>query len=452
MKNATRCLSICLVLAAAAGPGLSGPVAAGADGDGVDLSVLTSKGFNPRKQTPQQLVGLMKKWLALGAPKPAPPERLKAIYGRLNDESFEVREAASAELEALGPANLDAVVALVAKEKYPETEVRAKFVIAAWRRETASAAVRVRNVVATWKALPAKEQLRTARALVARIQRMPEVMTVPSPSRGRQGFGWQGIGPQAASRMLHIRLRDMLLRQIIDQLNSHGTPEAKAILKGFLAASNRAMVLRTMRLRGSPDVDVDVAADLIRLAEGKDKAIALEALSKLSNWHGTGKHRGEITAMVKRLYAHEDAEIALQAAIISCYSGDGSGFPMLLEATKSPDKAIAMKAIGQLVDCRFSGRGRQVVPLLLPHLKTDDLNLLSRTIETLGNYRSAARDVIPFLYHKDKRIVWRTILALNSMEAPEAVPALKKLQQESTDKVALDYVKEALRRLEHKRK
>jgi hypothetical protein len=123
---------------------------------------------------------------------------------------------------------------------------------------------------------------------------------------------------------------------------------------------------------------------------------------------------------------------------------------MLLEATKSPNITIAVKAIGQLVDCRYRGRAKQVVPLLIPHLKTDDLKLLNRTIETLGSYRGTAEHIVPFLQHRDKHIVWRTILALNSMDATEAIKPLEDLRRTSTNETTQRYIDEALPRLKNK--
>lgn len=182
---------------------------------------------------------------------------------------------------------------------------------------------------------------------------------------------------------------------------------------------------------------------LVSIAGGSDSELAECALSSMSNY----SYNAEIDAELKKLMTHRDPERALHAAIITCYSGDWSGFPLLLEGTKSPNRAIAMKAIGQLVDSRYQGRANQVVPLLLPHLATKDMALLERTIETLGNYRIAATHVLPFLKHENKNILLRTILALNSMGASEAITPLIDLKNTTTDETTLKLLDDTMRRL-----
>lgn len=49
---------------------------------------------------------------------------------------------------------------------------------------------------------------------------------------------------------------------------------------------------------------------------------------------------------------------------------------------------------------------------------------------------------------KDKQIVWRTILALNSMEATEGIVPLRNLRATTADETTLRYIDDALRRLE----
>ncbi len=397
----------------------------------------------PDHCTAAQRQSLLAQWWKEEQKTTASPESVERLYNRLGNESYVVRQAASSELALLGPANFEALQHLCEKDDDPETTVRAKHIIAQWQDHLDKKPVRVRNIFRVWKACSHEQQLKYAQQLVSAIQKLPPQVPIQD-RRVPSGWGLENLIPQQPT----MRLHDELLPGIVTQLKSHKSSKATVMLRSFLRESNALLVLRTMQVIGSPHEDPGAAPDLIRLAEGKNKAIALRALSHLSNWHGTREHRDEITTMLKRLYDSKDEEIALQAGIISCYSGDWSGFPMLLEATKSSDKTITMKAIGQLVDCRYRGRAKQVVPMLIPHLKTDDLKLLNRTIETLGSYRGTAEHILPFLQHRDKHIVWRTILALNSMEATEAIKPLEDLRRTATDETTLRCLGEAVRRLE----
>jgi HEAT repeat protein len=236
-----------------------------------------------------------------------------------------------------------------------------------------------------------------------------------------------------------------LFHKLVNELKSHKTPEANLMLRSFLREDSTVLVLHTITLIGYPDKDFDFAPDLIRLAEGKDKAVALRALSNLSDWYSNREHVAEITSMIKRLYASKDAEVILQAAILSCrYSSDWSGFPMLLEATKKPDKKIALKAIEQLRNSQYRSYAKEVVPLLIPHLQTKDLNLLEYTIRTFGNYNGSAKHILPLLQHKENYIVNSTIIALNLMDAIEAIAPLEDLLQKTTDDTTRDCINAVL--------
>lgn len=408
----------------------------------IALSDLDNPDWMPDQCTAAQRESLLTQWEKTEQAIETSPEDVAILYNRLGDQSYDVRQAASDELALLGAENLEALQRLSEEDDDLERTVRAKRIITQWREDRDKKSIRVRNFFRVWKASSHEQQLKYAKQLVTAIQKLPAQVCISEQPRA---FGRRFGSPMPQQPT--IRLHDELLPEIVTQLKSHKSPEAKRLLRSFLCENNTVLVLRTMQLIGSPHEDPDAAPELIRLAEGKNKTVALRALSHLSNWHGAREHRGEITAMLKRLYASKDEEVALQAAIISCYSGDWSGFPMLLEATKSPDKKIAMKAIGQLVDSRYSGRAKKVVPLLIPHLQTDDLNLLNRTIETLGNYKGTAKHILPFLQHEDTDIVWRTILALNSMEATEAIAPLEDLMSATTDDTTLGYMNEALSRL-----
>ena len=417
---------------------------AGAEDAGkAELRLLDGREFHPSSLSVQQRRDLMAAWARSTQTRPATREQLRKVCARLGDDSHAVREAATAELLAFGPEHLDTVAAIAAAQDDAEVRDRADWVIAQWKLQLGRRPIRLQNACALWGSLPNEESLRYTRLLVKRIRRLPEFVTLPPDDRqGRRGpYGDGGLLGEPKRR-----IRDRLLREIAAMLASFRSPKARVILRSFLHEGSQALTLRIIQLIGSPSTDPDVADDLLRLAEGPDKAVAIRALSHLSNWHGRSRARDRITPVLKRLYNHADPDVALQAAIISCYSGDGSGFSRLLEATASPSRQIAMKAIGQLGDCRFSGRAAQVIPRLLPHLKTDDVQVLDRTIETLGNYPGAVKHVIPFLEHEDKQIVRRAILALNSMGAGavEAVPALKRLRAEGTDDATLGLVRQAL--------
>ena len=408
----------------------------------VGLGGLDNPDWTPDHYTAAQREALLTQWRETEHRTETSPEDVARLYNRLGDKSYDVRQAVSSELTSLGAANIEALQRLSGADDDPDRTIRAKQIIAQWRKDEAKESIRLRNIFRAWRASSHKQQLEYAKLLVAEIQKLPVEVSFPDP---RSDSGEPSLG---VPRQRTIRLHDELLPELVTQLKTHKTPEANLMLRSFLRESNTVLVLRTIQLIGSPHEDPDVAPELIRLAEGKNKAVALRALSHLSNWHGTGEYRGEITAMLKRLYGNKDEDVALQAAIISCYSGDWSGFPMLLVATRNPDKVIAVKAIGQLSDSRYRGLAEQVVPLLIPHLETDDLELLSQTIETLGNYPGTAKCILPFLEHKDRHIVWRTILALNSMEATEAIVPLRNLRAATADETTLRYVDEALHRLE----
>jgi len=243
-------------------------------------------------------------------------------------------------------------------------------------------------------------------------------------------------------------VRTPLLERIVRHLASHKSVAARAVLKGFLDEPDRMLVVRTIQVIGSPNAKVDVAADLIRLAEGKDKFIAMAALVHLPNWAGSDKHRAKIAAALERLHHHPDAEVALQAAIISGSFGDSElAFPHVLKAAKSPNHTVAMKAIVHLGTPRYQGRGREVIPVLVGRLKTKHGPLLEQVIRILGQFPGCAKHVMPFLDHRNRYVVRRAIIAVHSRGAREAIPALEKLVATSTDRIAILYAKDALKSL-----
>jgi hypothetical protein len=117
--------------------------------------------------------------------------------------------------------------------------------------------------------------------------------------------------------------------------------------------------------------------------------------------------------------ADMDRDLALEAAIVTCYVSDSSGFPVLLRCAGGEDPALRLKAIAQLGDPRFRRYSARVLPLLLEELKTPTTDEhLERTIEVLGSYPSA--DVLatikPFLKHRNAQVSGRARLVIDVME------------------------------------
>ena len=373
------------------------------------------------------------------SPVPVEAAVARKQYVALGDAAYAKRAAASQALLMLGPGTVEWLRLWVKTESDPERRERANEIVARWSVTPLKRAARVHDLVEVWKELPAACQIKFADKLVDVIATLPAETRLPVPANELDGWGRMGREPAYS-----VVWRDSLFSEVGRGLR-YQIPAANQVLAGFLDKPYPPLVVEAIGSVGGPDMKgVDVAPQLMRLAAGADKRVALEALSGLSNWSANTPHRKEITATLKKLYDHADPEIALQAAIISCYSGDESGFPRVLAATKSERRDLRLKAVRQLVDNRFYRHAAEVVPVLVAQLTTKDEELLERAIESLGSYPSAAKDVLPFLQHPSRGIVMRTILVLGLMKAKEAVPELERLRTTTTDQGQLDYIQQSL--------
>lgn len=148
---------------------------------------------------------------------------------------------------------------------------------------------------------------------------------------------------------------------------------------------------------------------LIKIADGTDKKLASKALSCLGNYD----RDATIIAFLRRKMTDSDQELALHAAITTCYSGDWSGFPMLLRYVSHESPKLREQAIAQLGDPRFRRYQDQVVPLILKRLSAEkDASLIERSIETLGSYPSkeTLTAIAPFQKHENKQVRLRAAL------------------------------------------
>jgi len=149
---------------------------------------------------------------------------------------------------------------------------------------------------------------------------------------------------------------------------------------------------------------------LFKIADSANKELASEALSRLSDYRANAK----ITQFLQRKMTDSDADLGLKAAIISCYSGDWSGLPVIFRCVSSDDPKLRLKAISQLGDPRFRAHATKIVPLLLAEIKTplSDAHL-ERAVDALGSYRGQElKDALtPLLQHQNERVRARQALS-----------------------------------------
>ncbi len=128
---------------------------------------------------------------------------------------------------------------------------------------------------------------------------------------------------------------------------------------------------------------------LIKIADGPDKEVAFKALSKLSYFdekHGFERNE-ELVAFLNRKMRDPDPHLSLHAADISCYSGDWSGFDVILERLDHSDPKVRYLAAESLGDPRFSKHSEKIRPLLEKRLRTEkEPNVLRRVDETIRIY------------------------------------------------------------------
>src|SRR5262249_57429043 len=126
-----------------------------------------------------------------------------------------------------------------------------------------------------------------------------------------------------------------------------------------------------------------------------------------------------ITQYLRRKMTGDDPGLALEAAIVSCYSGDASGGALVVRCMKSDDPELRLKAIAQVVDAdHFRPHHAAIVRALLDELKepTSDAHL-ERAIESLGAYPSdeVLEAVTPFLKHKNPQVAQRAQMSVSEI-------------------------------------
>ena len=89
---------------------------------------------------------------------------------------------------------------------------------------------------------------------------------------------------------------------------------------------------RPLRNVGDEETPENLRA-LIKIADGSDVEVACEAFSHLSDYSPTP----ELNEFLARKMKDPNPKIALKAAIITCYSGDWSGFEMLVKHISHDD-------------------------------------------------------------------------------------------------------------------
>lgn len=206
------------------------------------------------------------------------------------------------------------------------------------------------------------------------------------------------------------------LRELLDQRVDQGLSpvERERVHLKLAATRDRATVSRAMnRLMG---MQSKASLDLLfRVAGGPESDLAVEAISSLSSFSADAR----ITQFLRKIMAGADPNLALEAAIVSCYSGDWSGFPLVLRAAKSDNADLRLKAIAQFVDPRFNRYRGKIVPILLAELKSPmSVDHLERAIESLEAYPSKAvlEAVTPFQKHANDQVRQRAQLVIPAIQ------------------------------------
>ena len=170
-------------------------------------------------------------------------------------------------------------------------------------------------------------------------------------------------------------------------------------------------VNRLMSLRSKAALD-----DLFRIGDGPDRTLAEEAIGALSSYAPDRR----IAQYLRRKMTDDDRGLALEAAIVSCYSGDASGGALVVRCMKSDDPALRLKAIAQVVDNdHFRPHRAAIVRVLLDELKapTSDAHL-ERAIESLEAYPSdeVLAGVTPFLTHGNPHVAQRARMTVSEIQ------------------------------------
>jgi len=170
-------------------------------------------------------------------------------------------------------------------------------------------------------------------------------------------------------------------------------------------------ISRLMSLRSQAAVD-----ELFRIGDGPDRALAEEAIGALSSYAPDRR----IAQYLRRKMIDDDRGLALEAAIVSCYSGDASGGALVVRCMKSDDPALRLKAIAKVVDNdNFRPHRATIVRALLDELKdpTSDAHL-ERAIQSLEAYPSGEvlLAVKPFLRHQNPHVAQRARMTVSEIQ------------------------------------
>ena len=153
---------------------------------------------------------------------------------------------------------------------------------------------------------------------------------------------------------------------------------------------------------------------LTKLAKGDDKAVAIRALSQMSDLPPNETS----ISILQELMKSDDPEMQLQAAIMTCYCGNWSGFDHLLKCVESVDVSLRRNAVSQLGDSRFIRYKNRVVAKLLERLsEEEDHRVLERVIESLQTYPSekVLASVKEFQNHENELIRKRASFVVHTI-------------------------------------
>jgi hypothetical protein len=173
------------------------------------------------------------------------------------------------------------------------------------------------------------------------------------------------------SDALRIPIKDQAYYQLIRPVDKHYPLDARERIHVRFARSRDPWVVsRSLGwLRGhefvahyakNSTISTPILDVMFEVADGPDQQLAQEAISSLSSFRPSAR----IAQFLRRKMTDPDVVLALHAAIVSCYSGDWSGLPVLLRCVRSDDPELRLKAIAQLGDSQFRSHADKIVPLL----------------------------------------------------------------------------------------
>jgi hypothetical protein len=196
------------------------------------------------------------------------------------------------------------------------------------------------------------------------------------------------------------RAEDFFLR--LPNQNSAGRDEVARFFPPLLRCRDRRLVRQSASLLMHARVE-EAVDEVCRIADGPDRELADDALSALSNLAPNSR----ATAFLRRKMTDADPQLALSAAVVSCYSGDGSGLAFMLRCARHPDPKVRLEAAAMLGGVSQVRRTDRIQPLLLERLGAEsDPAVLERVIESLGVFTDpkVLEAIRPFLSHSDERV------------------------------------------------